>query len=57
MSNEINATTDFSNDGIPEDSRYATNPEFFKDTVAKLKSPEGQAKIEKVKKLTKLAEE
>ncbi|KAL7411145.1 NADP-dependent oxidoreductase domain-containing protein [Mrakia frigida] len=44
------------NDGVPEDSRYATNKEFFKDTVAKLKTPEGQAKIEKVKALTKVAE-
>lgn len=43
------------NDGIPEDSRYATNAAFFKDTVAKLKTPEGQAKIEKVKKLTEVA--
>ncbi|CDZ98144.1 voltage-gated potassium channel beta-2 subunit [Phaffia rhodozyma] len=45
------------NDGIPENSRYATNPGEFQDTIAALKSPEGQAKIEKVKKLTKLAEE
>jgi len=44
------------NDGIPENSRFATNPEFFKSTVEQLKSPEGQAKIEKVKKLTKIAE-
>jgi len=44
------------NDGVPKDSRYATNPEFFKDTVEKLKSPETQAKIQKVKKLTEIAE-
>jgi aryl-alcohol dehydrogenase-like predicted oxidoreductase len=44
------------NDGIPEDSRFATNSAFFKDTVEKLKSEEGQAKIEKVRKLTKVAE-
>lgn len=44
------------NDGIPEDSRYATNKEFFAETVKKLKSPEGQAKIEQVKRLTDLAE-
>ncbi|KAL1609157.1 hypothetical protein SLS59_001520 [Nothophoma quercina] len=44
------------NDGIPEDSRFATNKEFFKKTVEELKSDEGQAKIEKVKKLTKVAE-
>jgi voltage-dependent potassium channel beta subunit len=44
------------NDGIPEDSRFATNPAFFADTVKGLKSPEGQAKIDKVRKLTKIAE-
>ncbi|KAJ4382689.1 hypothetical protein N0V86_001911 [Didymella sp. IMI 355093] len=44
------------NEGIPEDSRFATNKEFFKKTVEELKSDEGQAKIEKVKKLTKVAE-
>jgi aryl-alcohol dehydrogenase-like predicted oxidoreductase len=41
---------------VPKDSRYATNPEFFKDTVEKLKSPETQAKIEKIRKLTDIAE-
>ena len=44
------------NEGIPEDSRFATNKEFFQKTVEELKSEEGQAKIEKVKKLTKVAE-
>ncbi|GHJ84826.1 hypothetical protein NliqN6_1228 [Naganishia liquefaciens] len=44
------------NDGVPEDSRYATNKDFFAETVKKLKSPEGQEKIEKVKKLTEIAE-
>ena len=44
------------NDGIPDDSRFATNKDFFKDTIEKLKSAEGQAKIEKVKKLTQIAE-
>lgn len=42
--------------GIPEDSRFATNPAFFKDTIEKLKSEEGQAKLEKVRKLGKIAE-
>jgi len=41
---------------VPRDSRYATNSEFFKDTVEKLKSPETQAKIEKIRKLTEIAE-
>jgi aryl-alcohol dehydrogenase-like predicted oxidoreductase len=44
------------NDGIPEDSRFATNKAFFENTVKELKSPAGQAKIEKVKKLTAIAE-
>jgi aryl-alcohol dehydrogenase-like predicted oxidoreductase len=44
------------NDGIPEDSRYATNKAFFSDAAKQLQSPEGQAKIAKVKELTKLAE-
>ncbi|KAF2396434.1 Aldo/keto reductase [Trichodelitschia bisporula] len=44
------------NDGIPEDSRFATNPGFFNETVKELKTPEGQAKIEKVRKLSTIAE-
>lgn len=44
------------NDGIPEDSRFATNKSFFESTVKSLKEPEGQAKIEKVKKLTSISE-
>jgi len=44
------------NDGIPEDSRFATNKSFFESTIKELKSPAGQAKIEKVKKLTAVAE-
>ncbi|KAF2681841.1 voltage-gated potassium channel subunit beta-1 channel subunit beta-1 [Lentithecium fluviatile CBS 122367] len=42
--------------GIPEDSRFATNPDFFKSTIEKLKSEEGQVKLEKVRKLGKIAE-
>ncbi|KAH6973997.1 NADP-dependent oxidoreductase domain-containing protein [Ilyonectria destructans] len=44
------------NDGVPEDSRFATNKEFSKDSVKKLEIEEGKAKIEKVRKLTKIAE-
>jgi voltage-dependent potassium channel beta subunit len=44
------------NDGIPEGSRFATNKEFFENTVKSLQSDEGKAKIEKVKKLTAIAE-
>ena len=44
------------NDGIPQDSRFATNPTFFKDTIESLQSEEGKAKIEKVRKLAKIAE-
>ncbi|KAJ4419809.1 hypothetical protein N0V82_004744 [Gnomoniopsis sp. IMI 355080] len=44
------------NDGIPEDSRFATNKDFFGDASKTLGSEEGKAKIEKVRKLTKIAE-
>lgn len=45
------------NDGIPEDSRFATNKSFFEGSVKALQTEEGKAKIEKVKGLTKIAEE
>jgi len=45
------------NDGIPEDSRYATNKQMMASNIKQLETPEGKAKIEKVKKLTKVAEE
>jgi len=45
------------NNGIPEDSRFAKNPEFFKDTIKKLESEEGKKEIDKVKKLTEIAKE
>jgi len=44
------------NEGIPEDSRYATNSDFFENTIKELKSDVGKAKIEKVRNLTKVAE-
>jgi aryl-alcohol dehydrogenase-like predicted oxidoreductase len=44
------------NDGIPEDSRYATNSGFFSNSVKELQTPEGKVKIEKVRKLTTVAE-
>jgi len=44
------------NDGIPKGSRFDNHGEFFNSTVESLKKPEGQAKIEKVKKLTAIAE-
>jgi aryl-alcohol dehydrogenase-like predicted oxidoreductase len=44
------------NNGIPQDSRFATNPAFFKSTIAGLQSEDGKAQIEKVRKLTKVAE-
>jgi len=44
------------NDGIPEGSRLSENKDFFKDSINSLfNTPEGQAKIEKVKKLTEVA--
>lgn len=44
------------NDGIPTDSRFATNKAFFENKIKELESPEGKAQIEKVKKLTTIAE-
>ena len=43
------------NNGVPDDSRLAKEP-FFKDTKDGLSNAEGQAKIEKVKKVTAIAE-
>ncbi|KAI5477070.1 hypothetical protein MNV49_006869 [Pseudohyphozyma bogoriensis] len=43
------------NDGIPKDSRFTTNKDFFENTIKQLESPEGKAKIEKVRKLTEIA--
>lgn len=44
------------NDGIPSDSRFATNKDFFESMIKTLETDEGKAKIEKVRKLTKIAE-
>ena len=44
------------NDGIPSGSRFDTNKESFSDSIKALSSPEGKAQIEKVKKLTAVAE-
>ena len=41
--------------GIPEDSRFATNASFFKNTIEKLTSDEGKTKLEKVRQLGKVA--
>ena len=44
------------NEGIPKGSRFDNHGEMFNSTVESLKKPEGLAKIEKVKKLTTIAE-
>ncbi|KAI1261227.1 Aldo/keto reductase [Xylariaceae sp. FL1019] len=44
------------NDGIPEGSRFSNHGEFFDSTIKSLQSEEGKAKIEKVKKLSTIAE-
>ncbi|KAH8101016.1 NADP-dependent oxidoreductase domain-containing protein [Cristinia sonorae] len=45
------------NDGVPADSRFATEKQqMFKDAAARLSSPEGLAELAKVKALTKYAE-
>ncbi|KIM26099.1 hypothetical protein M408DRAFT_330859 [Serendipita vermifera MAFF 305830] len=45
------------NDGIPKDSRFDNHKDFFNDTLKKLESPEGKAKLEKIRTLTKLAKD
>ena len=44
------------NDGIPEGSRLHNHKDIFNSTVDSLQKPEGKAKIEKVRKLTAIAE-
>ena len=44
------------NDGIPQDSRLSNNKGLFENKVKELESPSGKAQIEKVKKLTTVAE-
>ena len=44
------------NDGIPQGSRFDNHKEFFDSTISSLQADEGKAKIEKVRKLTKIAE-
>ncbi|CAA7264940.1 unnamed protein product [Cyclocybe aegerita] len=44
------------NNGIPENSRFATHSDFFKDTIKQLELSEGKEQIRKVKELTALAE-
>lgn len=43
------------NDGIPEDSRLANDKNNLSHMAQHLKTPEGQAKIQKVRELTELA--
>lgn len=45
------------NNGIPENSRLTTNSDVYANLIKSLKEPEGQAKINKVKELTTIAEE
>ncbi|KAI0354653.1 Aldo/keto reductase [Trametes cingulata] len=44
------------NNGIPEDSRFAMHADFFKDSIARLKTEEGQKQLASVKQLAELAE-
>ena len=41
---------------IPEDSRYATNKDFFSQTVKELQTDAGKKKIEKIRKLKGVAD-
>ena len=44
------------NNGIPEGSRFDNHKDLFDGTIANLQSEEGKAKVEKVKKMTSIAE-
>lgn len=44
------------NDGIPQDSRFSTNKGVYQSTINELETETGKAKIEKVRKLTAIAE-
>ena len=44
------------NDGIPDGSRFHNHKDFFNNKIKELESPEGKARIEKVRKLTEVAE-
>ncbi len=44
------------NDGIPEGSRYHTNKGAMSDNIKMLETEEGKSKIEKVKRLSEIAE-
>lgn len=45
------------NDGIPENSRFYQHKDFFNKTLQSLETPEGKAKLEKIRALTKFAKE
>lgn len=45
------------NEGIPEGSRFANHAKFFKSKIDALSEEDGKAKLEKVRELTKLAED
>ena len=44
------------NNGIPEGSRFHNHKDFFNNKIKELESEEGKSQIEKVKKLTAMAE-
>lgn len=45
------------NDGVPRGSRMDVNKEFFKDSVARLETEEGRQELEKVRQLSKFAQD
>jgi aryl-alcohol dehydrogenase-like predicted oxidoreductase len=45
------------NDGVPEGSRFSNHQLFFDNTVKELQTDAGKSKIEKVRQLTKIAED
>ncbi|GAA6042786.1 hypothetical protein JCM8097_007479 [Rhodosporidiobolus ruineniae] len=41
--------------GIPDDSRYKTSPDFYKKQIEELESPEGQARQAKIRQLGEIS--
>ncbi|BGP37846.1 hypothetical protein JCM10449v2_001768 [Rhodotorula kratochvilovae] len=41
--------------GIPEDSRYKTNPDFYQSKIKELESPEGQKRQDKIRQLGEIS--
>lgn len=41
--------------GVPENSRYKTNPEFYEQKIKELESPEGKKRQDKIRQLGEIS--